>query len=1414
MPVYRTYKVAWKGSPMRIDRVWFGKRRPKVEPPNLIDIQLNSYQRFLDEDLKYLIDSLNQDRSLRESGKVEVEFVDYSLGGPTYSPLECKARNLTFTVPLKLTVRLINKETGEIKEQELFCGELPQMTKAGTFIVNGVERVVVSQLVRSPGVYFEYEKVHTTARPKAMATVIPDRGSWLEFEMDEEKVAFVKIDKKSKKFPVTELLRVMGDYTDDEIKELFVEEITATVNVKEKDALLKVQGKTLAEMVFHPTTGRDLYPEGTTLTPIIIDEIKRLDIETIRYNDTDIADFIVHTLEADQTKTREEALIDMFKHIRPGERPTAENAENLIHTFLRDPRRNNLSDVGRFKINKKLGLNLDSNLVTLEDIRAILHHLYQLHLRNVPPDNKDHLANKRVRSVGELLSNKLRIGFLRMLKIVREKIITLPDEDLTVQNIINVRPVTVAIKEFFGLGQLSQFMDQTNPIAEITHKRRLSSLGPGGLNRERAGADVRDVHNSHYSRICPIETPEGGNVGLINSLASYAIIDRYGFIQAPYLKVKNGKVGNNVDYLLADDEETFKIAQANTELDKDERITGENITRFESSFSQIDGKEIEYIDITPNQVFSIAASLIPFLEHNDAKRALMGCNQQHQAVPLIQPEAPRVGTGMEYQVVVDNCSVVLAKESGVVSYVDAATIKIASLDAPPETFQLGIINRDILYRFLGEDIENIGKIGELIDGSVARKLVQNNNFKVRTIRRDDVETINLKEFVSIEKNINLVGLKLSEPALDSNSKTVISAEKKVTKAGLDKLFKANINEVSVHLEDTTEILPVSSLKIGAKKSSFLGKILLPDTKDSDIYNKIDSSFLTEDIIRQLLTCDVDTIRIVDIMSLEENDVFIFDRHLLSSSRILAEDIEEGEEVLAYQGSYLTMDLLRRLSSAGIDELKVSHESTYKLQKFFRSNQDICINQHSLVRKGDFVSAGDVIIDGQACDRGDLAIGQNVFVAYLPWRGFNFLDAIIINERLVYDDVYTSIHIKEYRHQVRDTKVGPEELTREIPNVSEELLRNLDEDGIIRVGTEVGPGDILVGKVTPKAESEFTPEMKLWRAMFDRKGQDVRDSSKRVDPGETGVVISTQLFKREKSDELPVGVNMQAKVYVAQKRKIQVGDKMSGRHGNKGVISKILPRYDMPYTKDGTPIDIILSPLGVHARMNLGQIYEANLGYAAKRLGVYFATPVFYGADEQAVVDTLEKAGLPSDGKMTLYDGYTGDAFHQRVTVGYGYILKLDHLVEDKIHARSTGPYALITQQPLGGKAQFGGQRLGEMEVWALQAYGASNTLKEMLTLKSDDTEGRIKAYESICRGKPIPESGTPESFRVIQRELKGLCIDLHYVEAKEMNAIDEPEMIIELPEIEGLGESEELEISMTETLNLEEELESIIDKNK
>lgn len=1401
---------------MRIERVWFGKRRNTIKPPNLIKLQTDSYNKFLKVNLKHLIQSLNEDRSLRESGKVEVEFVDYSLGDPVYTPFECKERGINYTVPLKLTVRLINKETGEIKEQELFAGELLMMTESGVFVVNGVERVVVSQLVRSPGVYFENEQMPNSNKQHVLATVIPDRGSWLEFEMGDDDVAYVKIDKKSKKFPVTELLRVMGDYTDEEIKNLFIEDKVVETTNEIKGDFDKASGKVLEDNIYHPTTGDDLYEPGTVLTPIILDEIKRLNIKRFTYRDKDIAGFVTSTLEKDQTKTREEALVDMFKHIRPGERPTIENAENLIHNLLRDPRRNNLSEVGRYKINKKLGLNLDSSLVTLEDVRAILKFLYKLKLGLVAPDNKDHLANKRIRSVGELLENQLRIGFLRMLKIVREKIITLPDEELTVQNIINVRPIIAAIREFFGLGQLSQFMEQTNPVAALTHKRRLSSLGPGGLNRDRAGADVRDVHHSHYSRICPIETPEGGNIGLINSLTTHAIVDDFGFIRAPYLKVVDQTVSNEIIYLTADDEENYRIAQANTELERNNKIKGICAIRYKGEITTCEAEEVDLIDISPDQVLSASAALIPFLEHDDANRALMGCNMQHQAVPLVNPEAPRVGTGMEHQVVVDNCSVVLAKESGVVSYVDAGTIKIASLDAQPVKYQLGNINKEILYKFLGENIEEVGKIGDLIDGTVARKLIQKSIFKVRTIKRDDVETINLGEFVKVEVNNELIGKVLSEPALDSEGKTVIASGKKITDSTLQRLYTSGVKEVVLDIEGSHEIFPVALLKVGTSRNTFLGKILLHGPKDDSSSDSIDSAFVTEDVLRQLLQKGVSEIRVVDIMALHEDDVYALDKKLLSSSRILAEDIYDNKEIVAYKGSYLTMDLLRKLASIGTDEVHVSYESTYKLQKFFRSNQDICINQRALVRKGDFVSAGDVIIDGEACDRGDLALGQNVLAAYIPWRGYNYQDAIIVSERLVCDDVYTSIHIKEYKCPVRDTKVGPEELTREIPNVSEELLRNLDENGIIRVGTEVKAGDILVGKVTPKAESEFTPEMKLWRAMFDRKGQDVRDTSHRVNPGEKGVVIATQLFKRDKSDELQVGVNMLAKVYVAEKRKIQVGDKMSGRHGNKGVISKILPVYDMPYMEDGTSVDIILSPLGVPSRMNLGQILEVNLGLAAKKLGVYFATPVFMGATEQDVVDTMVKCDIPANGKVTLIDGHTGVPFESKVTVGIAYMLKLNHLVEDKIHARSTGPYALITQQPLGGKAQFGGQRLGEMEVWALEAYGAAHTLREMLTLKSDDTEGRIKAYEAICRGKIIPESGTPESFKVIQRELRGLCISLSIV-GHEQDLDEKREeagpITLKLDKESMLGTEESIKLDMPEetfeSISLSDDVEEV-----
>lgn len=1034
------------------ERWSFSRIREVLDMPNLIEIQQNSYKWFLDEGLREMFRDISPIQDF--TGNLVLEFIDYSLGEPKYDVEECKERDVTYAAPLRVKVRLINKETGEVKEQEVFLGDFPLMTEKGTFIINGAERVIVSQLVRSPGVYYS-ETIDASGKKLYGATIIPNRGAWLEFETDVNDNIFVRVD-RTRKLPVTVLVRALGYSTNARILELFG------------------------------------------------------DNENIRI-----------TLERDNTESTEEALVEIYKRLRPGEPPTVESARSLLESLFFDPKRYDLAKVGRFKLNKKLNLNVPSNVrhLTAEDIVASIAHLLKVIQGEGQIDDIDHLGNRRLRSVGELLQNQFRIGLSRMERVVRERMTIQDIEGITPQVLINIRPVVAAIKEFFGSSQLSQFMDQTNPLAELTHKRRLSALGPGGLSRERAGFEVRDVHHSHYGRMCPIETPEGPNIGLIGSLSTYGRVNEYGFIEAPYRKVENGRVTDEIRYLTADEEEKYIIAQANSPIDENGHFLSEKIeARHGENFVLVPPTSIQYMDVSPKQMVSIATALIPFLEHDDANRALMGSNMQRQAVPLLKTEAPLVGTGMEYKAAVDSGACVLANKSGVV-------------------------------------------------------------------------------------------------------------------------LRVTSNEIVVQNDDGT-----------TKK--------------------------------------------------------------------------------------------------------------YKLLKYLRSNQGTCINQRPIVKKGEKIEAGQVIADGPSTDNGELALGRNVLVAFMPWEGYNYEDAILISEKLVRDDYFTSIHIEEYEADARDTKLGPEEITRDIPNVGEDVLKDLDERGIIRIGAEVRPGDILVGKVTPKGETELTAEERLLRAIFGEKAREVRDTSLRVPHGEAGKVVDVKVFKRENGDELAPGVNQLVRVYIAQKRKISVGDKMAGRHGNKGVISRIMRQEDMPFLPDGTPIEIVLNPLGVPSRMNIGQVLETHLGWAAKALGMYIATPVFDGATEEDIFETLKKANLPVSGKSILYDGRTGEPFDNEITVGYMYMLKLHHLVDDKIHARSTGPYSLVTQQPLGGKAQFGGQRFGEMEVWALEAYGAAYTLQEILTVKSDDVVGRVKTYEAIVKGENIPEPGVPESFKVLIKELQSLALDV------------------------------------------------------
>ncbi len=1166
------------------ERMSFSKINEVMEMPNLIEVQKDSYQWFLDKGLREVFRDI--DEITDYSGNLSLVFVDYRMDDkPKYTVKECKERDATFAAPLRVTARLINKETGEVKENEVYMGDFPQMTESGTFVINGAERVIISQLVRSPGVYFDMSR-DKTGKKLFATTVIPNRGAWLEYETDQNDVFYVRID-KTRKICITTFIRAMGSFLEDNV-----------LNTSSQ-----------------------------------IDEFFGYD------------DRIKATLEKDNTQNTAEALLEVYKKLRPGEPPTLDTAKSYLENLFFDEHRYDISRVGRYKYNKKLGMAdrlkyqvlaeaiadpstgeiladagekiskakafeieqagvdtafvktdadkvvkiistgmvdilpylpegitseeldnigvnekvsykalmsvldacgddkasvmeaLEKNCdllipkhIVLDDIIASINYLNCLGNDIGTLDDIDHLGNRRIRSVGELLQNQVRIGFTRMERVVKERMSlqTQESDKITPQALINIRPVVAAIKEFFGSSPLSQFMDQNNPLAELTHKRRLSALGPGGLSRDRAGFEVRDVHYSHYGRMCPIETPEGPNIGLISSLATFARINKYGFIEAPFRRVDKatGRVLEEVEYMTADVEDEFMVAQANEPLDADGHFINEKVTvRFRDEFREIPAAEADYMDVSPKMVVSVATAMIPFLENDDANRALMGSNMQKQAVPLLRTDSPIVGTGMEYKAAVDSGVAVIAKRAGTVTKVSADTIEITA-----------------------------------------------------------------------------------------------------------------------------------------------------DDKTVDVYELI---------------------------------------------------------------------------------------------KFMRSNQGTCINQKPIVEVGQRVEKKDVIADGPSTCDGEISLGKNALIGFMTWEGYNYEDAVLLNEKLVRDDVYTSIHIEEYEIEARDTKLGAEEITRDIPNVGEDALKDLDENGIIRVGAEVHSGDILVGKVTPKGETELTSEERLLRAIFGEKAREVRDTSLKVPHGEYGIVVDVEVFTRENCDEMSPGVNKVVRCYIAQKRKISVGDKMAGRHGNKGVVSRILPQEDMPFLPDGTPLDIVLNPLGVPSRMNIGQVLEVTLGYACKKLGWKIMTPVFDGAHEADIVECLREAGMAEDGKTDLYDGRTGQKFDNRVTVGIMYYLKLHHLVDDKIHARSTGPYSMVTQQPLGGKAQFGGQRFGEMEVWALEAYGAAYTLQEILTIKSDDVVGRVKTYEAIVKGQNVPKPGVPESFKVLIKELQSLCLDVKVLDEND-----------------------------------------------
>ncbi len=1348
----------------------FNKINRFIEAPDLLEIQKQSFAWLIEKGLKELLDEFQSTEESRRSGKVIVEFVDYSIEKPTSQPMECKEKGRTYHGIMKLLVRITFIDTGEMKEQSIVVGPFPYMTPTGSFVINGVERIIVAQLTRAPGVYFENINFNRTGKITHKATVIPDRGSWLEFETEPDKTVYIHLDKRSKKIPATAILKAMGFTTEEIVKSFMERNIVKVPNLAEE--IFSYEGKELAEDIYDYHTGDDIFTKGTPLTKEILDQISKMPMKHIRIYDEVLSEYAQATLAKDTAMTQEEAKKFIFLKLRPGERYTPENADNHFYSVLLDSRRNDLGEVGRYKINKKLGLDLSDRIITSTDIISIIRYFSKIDIDQGSIDNRDHLGNKRVRLVGELLKNNMRIGLLRCWKNMNEKISITPEEDISPQGCFNPRPLLASVNEFFCLGQLSQFMDETNPLASLTHKRRLSSLGPGGLHRERAGAEVRDVHHSHYGRICPIETPEGENVGLINSLNVHARIDERGFIISPYFVVKNGTVLEDVVYLTADDEELHWIAQANTPVDdKSKMILSEFcVARKGHQILEVKKHEVEFIDVSPSQVFSVSANLIPFLEHDDANRALMGCNMQHQAIPLINPDIPYAGTGLELKAAIDSGSVKVSEKKGVVSYVDSQRILISSPENGTENIKIGNFNKNLINEILCENIEGIGSVEDVIDGIMLNKMFKKGISKIQHARLEDLEVIKLDELVVYEKNEALIDMTCAETLYYENSgKVLIKEGKRITSTLLNRIFNDKHSTVMVFSEDDDIIeAPVYEVRFVKKENLPDNKIVISSKPLLDTIKYGEA--LTNEQFMLMNDQSLESITVVAKEKLKKSDVFLQHKKL-KKPMVVARDVVLGSKKIAEAGSLLDQTLLAKLIDLGVEEVSIGKESEEILDKFKRTNQDTVVNKRPLVQSGNMVDKNMPIIDGGASDRGRLALGRNLLVAYMPWRGYNYQDAIIISEKLVVDDVLTSAHIKEYKISVRDTKVGPEEITRDIPNVPEEQLRNLDEEGIILVGTEVSPNDILVGKITPKAESEFTPEMKLWRAMFDKKGQDVKDSSLRVSPGEHGTVIGVQILTREE-DDLPIGVNKIVKVYIGEKRKIQVGDKLSGRHGNKGVISRILPVQDMPFLEDGTPVDVVLNSLGVPSRMNVGQIMEALLGLYAKKIDSYCITPPFSSINPDDLLEELSRLGLGNFGKQVLYDGYTGEAFKNPVTVGYAYIMKLNHMVEDKIHARSTGPYALITQQPLGGKAQFGGQRFGEMEVWALEAYGAAYTLQEMLTIKSDDTEGRLNAYESICTRRMVTQSNNPESFRVIINELQGLGIKIDLVKEEEVNHED------------------------------------------
>jgi len=1378
------------------------KTKVNVPLPNLLDVQIKSYEKFLSEGIHDILSKIFP----VDTKNIRVEFVSHTVGdlpkppeyfekaGISYDEY-CIRTNRTYEVPIKATFRLIYKNTGEVKEGEVYLADVPKMLPDGTFIINGKKRVVVQQLIRSPGIYFQTEKDVETGFMNYIVTIIPDRGNWMEVEVGKDNVIYIRLKKGMKKLPITVVLKAIGFKNNEEILENFYREMSVDVLTTSPFSYDVILGKKLLEDVKN-SEGKVILKKGTILDEDSFEKLREENIlrTTLRVEGYDY--WIEQTLKKDKTNNSDEAKVEIYKIFHPKERVTQEAADELVRNILMDPKRNEYYPVSRYKINKKFNANRTDHILTRDDFVDMISHLLKVREGIEKEDDIDSLANRRIRTVGELIAEEFEKGALKVQRSVKEAISIRKPEEITVPSIFGNKAITGQLRQFFGVSQLSQFMEETNPLASLTHKRRLTSLGAGGLHRKRAGIEVRDVHSSHYGRICPIETPEGQNIGLINSPTVFASVNEYGFLTTPYRKVVDGVVTDEIVYLTADEEEKYVIAQANTELDKDGRIIPELVVarrRTESGeiLPQLVSKDaVQLMDVSPQQIISPSASLIPFLEHDDANRALMGCNMQRQAVPLLDPDLPRVSTGYESKVAVDDMDLPLSPFDGIVSYVDGNEVHIVPKDAKTQDVSVyreasdlkqSLLNRIkskeiILLDIKPENEEYYKLVGEKITPQIVDKLISHGVENISIIELEKIQKFPIVNLFEKERNDELLGLTAKETVTNKKGKALIEEGQKITDTKLNRLFEqAGVNQIKVEVDNNVVEKPIFNLTLTATGKNIIGKSLFGTLTNTKRTIKFEEE-ITEELLRDLYDKGVTDVLVFSPQEVETFSLGKINEDILD--KIVAKDYKnEKGEVIVKEGDILNYEKLRSLAEAGINKIKVKESVAIKLRKFKRTNQDTCRNERPIVKKGDIVKKGQPLADGYATKNGEIALGINVLIAYLSWYGYNYQDAIVISRRLVSDDKLTSIHIKEYTVEVHETDQGPEELTPDIRDVRKEALRFLDERGIVKVGSKVKPGDVLVGKVTPFPEEEESNEAKIWRSLWSNRNSNLKNSSFVVPPGEGGVVIDVQVYSREEGYELTKNALKVIKIFVAKKRKIIVGDKLAGRHGNKGVVSKIVPEEDLPYLEDGTTIDVIVSPLGVPSRMNIGQILEANLGIAARSLNVRVITPSFVGATEKEVRSLLKKANLDESGQMTVYDGRTGKPFEYKVTVGEAYFLKLNHLAEDKIHARAVGKYTLITQQPVGGKAQFGGQRLGEMEVWALEAYGAANLLHEMLTIKSDDLEGRKRAYDAISKGVTIFETGIPESFNVLQRTLRGLAIDLKVLPSrKEEKKIKEPIM--------------------------------------